>query len=123
MGIRGFPKLGVPFSGVPIIRTILFWGLYWGPLILGNYHLSFWALGFRVEGLGAAVKGLNLSSYIGETMFITICTHYSSRPKWYNMVQNGIYMYIPILATQFKFLNSNPVLLLTMGVEDRAAVF
>ena len=25
---------------VPIIRTIVFWGLYWGPLILGNYHLS-----------------------------------------------------------------------------------
>ena len=24
--------------GVPIIRTIVFWGLYWGPLILGNYH-------------------------------------------------------------------------------------
>ena len=33
-----FPKLGVPFLGVPIIRTIVFWGLYWGPLILGNYH-------------------------------------------------------------------------------------
>ena len=27
--------------GVPIIRTIVFWGLYWGPLILGNYHLVF----------------------------------------------------------------------------------
>ena len=26
------------FLGVLIIRTILFWGLYWGPLILGNYH-------------------------------------------------------------------------------------
>ena len=24
--------------GVPIIRTIVYWGLYWGPLILGNYH-------------------------------------------------------------------------------------
>ena len=22
--------------GVAIIRTIVFWGLYWGPLILGN---------------------------------------------------------------------------------------
>ena len=28
------------FLGVPIIRTIVFWGLYWGPLILGTYHLS-----------------------------------------------------------------------------------
>ena len=21
------------------MRTIVFWGLYWGPLILGNYHI------------------------------------------------------------------------------------
>ena len=28
-----------PFLGVPIIRTIVFWGLYWGPLFLGNYHI------------------------------------------------------------------------------------
>ena len=27
------------FLGVPIVRTIVFWGLYWGPLILGNYHI------------------------------------------------------------------------------------
>ena len=26
--------------GVQIIRTIMFWGLYWGPLILGNYHIE-----------------------------------------------------------------------------------
>ena len=38
-GLLGdFPKLGVPFLGVPIIRTIVFWGLHWGPPILGNYH-------------------------------------------------------------------------------------
>ena len=36
----GFPKLGVPFWGVPIIRTIVFWGQYWGPLIWGNYHMD-----------------------------------------------------------------------------------
>ena len=28
----GFPKLGVPFFGVHITRTIVLWGLYWGPL-------------------------------------------------------------------------------------------
>ena len=29
-----FSKIrGVPFLGVPIIRAIVFWGLYWGPLI------------------------------------------------------------------------------------------
>ena len=36
---EGFPKLGVTFLGVPMIRTIVFWGLYWGPLILGNYQV------------------------------------------------------------------------------------
>ena len=36
----GFPKLGVPFLGVSIIRrVIVYLGLYWGPLILGNYHI------------------------------------------------------------------------------------
>ena len=25
--------------GVPMIRTIVYWSLYWGTLILGNYHL------------------------------------------------------------------------------------
>ena len=28
------------FLGVPIRRTIVFRGLYWGPLILGNYHFA-----------------------------------------------------------------------------------
>ena len=35
----GFPKVRGTFLGVPIIRTIMFWGLYWGPLIVGNYHI------------------------------------------------------------------------------------
>ena len=26
--------------GVPIIRTIIFWGPYWGTLILKNYHMG-----------------------------------------------------------------------------------
>ena len=41
--IWGFPKIRGTFLGVPIIRTIVFWGLYWGPLILGNYHIL-WGL-------------------------------------------------------------------------------
>ena len=28
------------FLGVPIIRIIVYWGLYWDPPILGNYHIS-----------------------------------------------------------------------------------
>ena len=27
------------FFGVPILRVIVFWGLCWGPLILGNHHI------------------------------------------------------------------------------------
>ena len=36
--------------GVPVINIIVFWGLYWGPPIWGNYHIGFIVLGvgFRV---------------------------------------------------------------------------
>ena len=27
-------------SGVPRTRTVAFWGLYWCPPYLGNYHIS-----------------------------------------------------------------------------------
>ena len=30
--LGGFPKLGVPFLGVPILRTIVFGVLHWVPL-------------------------------------------------------------------------------------------
>ena len=33
LGFEGFLKLGVPFWGVPLVRTIVLGGLYWGPLI------------------------------------------------------------------------------------------
>ena len=36
-----FPKIRGTILGVPIIRTIVVWGLYWGPPILGNYHMYF----------------------------------------------------------------------------------
>ena len=35
----GFPKIMGTILGVPIIRIIVFWGLYWGSLILGNYQI------------------------------------------------------------------------------------
>ena len=34
------PKIRGTILGVPITRIIVFWGLYWGPPILGNYHMS-----------------------------------------------------------------------------------
>ena len=36
----GFPKIRGTFLGVPVIRTIVFWGLYGGPLNLGNYQIN-----------------------------------------------------------------------------------
>ena len=39
VGTWGFPKIRGTFLGVPIIRTIVFWGLYSGPPILGNCHM------------------------------------------------------------------------------------
>ena len=31
-----FPKIRGTFLGVPIIRILVYWGLYWGPLIFGK---------------------------------------------------------------------------------------
>ena len=27
------------FWVVPIMRIVVYWAVYWGPVILGNYHL------------------------------------------------------------------------------------
>ena len=35
----GFPKIRGTFLGIPIIRIIVFGGLYWGSSILGNCHV------------------------------------------------------------------------------------
>ena len=34
-----FPKIRGTILGVPTKRTVVFWGLYWGSLVLGNYHV------------------------------------------------------------------------------------
>ena len=59
---RGAPKIRGTILRSPIIRSIKFWGLYWGPVILGKYQEL--GLGFssgrtvafplcaRVEGSG-----------------------------------------------------------------------
>ena len=44
-------------GGVPIIRTRIFWGLYWGPLILGNYYM-YYSLN--------SLKGGYIGDYIGD---------------------------------------------------------
>ena len=35
----GFPKIRGSFLGILIKGIIVFWRLYWGPLVLGNYHV------------------------------------------------------------------------------------
>ena len=40
MTIWGFPKSRGTSLGVPMIRIIIFGGLYWGPLNLGNYYIN-----------------------------------------------------------------------------------
>ena len=35
-----FPKIRGTVLGVPILRIIVYWGVYWGPLILGNYQMG-----------------------------------------------------------------------------------
>ena len=44
--IWGFPKIRGTLLGVPIIRTIVFGGLYWGSSFWGNYHIQDY-IGFR----------------------------------------------------------------------------
>ena len=36
-----FPEIRGTFLGIPRIRIIVFWGLYYSPPILGNYHISY----------------------------------------------------------------------------------
>ena len=55
--------------GVPIIRTIVFWGLYWGTLILGNYHsrLALQCTAFGVRRVRSHWREQGLCSPAGET--------------------------------------------------------
>ena len=46
----GFPKIRGTLFGVPIIRIIVYWGLQWGPLIWGKYHVKKNILLFGKEG-------------------------------------------------------------------------
>ena len=40
ISIWAFPKIRGTLLGAPIMRTIIFSGLYGGPLVLGNYHIN-----------------------------------------------------------------------------------
>ena len=59
-----FPRIMGTILGVPITRTIAFWGLYWGPPILGNYPVS--------EDLDSITWHLAFSS-LSKTCFVRSC--------------------------------------------------
>ena len=68
-----FPKIRVTTLGVPIRRTVVYEGLHWGPLILGNYHMSFSESDMRIAKapgnitvfLGVGLGGFALGSGFG----------------------------------------------------------
>ena len=55
-GTWGLPKIRGSFLGVPIIRTMVFWGLYWGPPILGNSQINFWILDPGPKAQGRRIR-------------------------------------------------------------------
>ena len=43
------PKIKSTILGVPIITSIVYWGLYWGPRIMGNYQIQHMAVSKLAE--------------------------------------------------------------------------
>ena len=56
-----------------MIRTIVLWGLYWGPVILGNYHMSTRIpRAFHEDLTGIAIGSLaSLCGYICNTKWLS----------------------------------------------------
>ena len=73
--IWGFPKIAGTIFGVPIMRTIVFWVLYWGPPILGNYHI-------------------NLKTCASKEYGCPFCQ--GSQSYVWNVVDDGLYRGLPI---------------------------
>ena len=53
----GFPKIRGTFLGVPIIRTIVYWGLYWGTLYFGKLPYIYIYICIRIGVLWCRFKG------------------------------------------------------------------
>ena len=68
--IWGFPKIRGTLLGVPIIRTIVFWGLYWGPPYFGKlpYHFG----GYSTESF-AKLGQFDLNTATINTHFLWSC--------------------------------------------------
>ena len=61
-----FPTIRGALLAVPIIRTIAFWGLYWGPLVLDNYHV-FYAWGMHRHQVMMFAAGPDASNRVFGT--------------------------------------------------------
>ena len=66
--IWGFPKITGTFFGVPILRIIVFWGLYWGSLILGNYHIPLGCLNVPLFPKLALLWGIEVCESMGAKL-------------------------------------------------------
>ena len=67
----GFPKFGVPFWGVPIIRSIVLWGSILGSPYLGK--LPFCRLPEKLESSPQALTGLGFGIQIEAWDLMLIC--------------------------------------------------
>ena len=72
--IWGLPKVRDTVLGVLIIRTIVYLGIYWGPLIQGNYNLGWGSDGVRPSGLVKPMQacGVYLWGFGGYIIKITL---------------------------------------------------
>ena len=61
--------------GVSIIRTIVYWGLYWGPPILGNYHIGILLKDCSLRSL-LGINAINLSHSVQQGL------RYACFSKW-----------------------------------------
>ena len=65
VSIWRFPKIRGTILGVPIIRTIVYWGLYWGALVLGSYHIHPSVLVLQVSKGKALPKAGQIEASLG----------------------------------------------------------
>ena len=67
--------MGGTILGVPRIRTIVFWGLYWGPLILGNYQIpKAGPMAKVVRQLPQDAQSPDLCGILGALLVLKVCT-------------------------------------------------
>ena len=73
----------MPFLGVPLIRVIVFGGLYWGPHILGNYCIGFEDQGSLRAGNSNTTKGNSNSNSKSSKCGNSIIDGHSNSQSYY----------------------------------------